>query len=225
MEAELKWLLETSIPENIQLVRDYLSKVTFVSYNDTSKPSSQASLLSKSDSEVNGTATVLGTRVTQLSLTLPLLNPSSQGISTTIYLKRGDSLALSQAQDAQSYLKSVLCKVLPLDTREDALAFKFAPSLPENMVVECRLKGPTLMVHVYWLKFRRDAKSAGILDAFTKEQSTGHTLVYNGRLAEVKKEVVYEADLEDLDRNLSYLDRAAGVCIDMVGQIHAFDSF
>ncbi|KAJ2653870.1 hypothetical protein IWW40_000154 [Coemansia sp. RSA 1250] len=185
----------------------------------------QAALSSKSDSEVSGTAAISGTQVTQLSLTLPLLNPSSQGISTTIYLKRGESLALSQAQEAQSYLKSVLCKVPQLSTREDALACKFAPPLPENMVVECKLKGSTFIAHVYWLKFRRDAKSTGILDAFTKEQSTGHTLVYNGRLAEVKKEVFYEVDLEDLDRNLTYLGRAASMCMDMVGQIHAFGSF
>ncbi|KAJ1751612.1 hypothetical protein LPJ79_001881 [Coemansia sp. RSA 1821] len=119
MEAELKWLLETSIPETIQLVRGCLSKVTFVSHKGMSL---QAALSSKSDSEVSGTAAISGTQVTQLSLTLPLLNPSSQGISTTIYLKRGESLALSQAQEAQSYLKSVLCKVPQLSTREDALA-------------------------------------------------------------------------------------------------------
>ncbi|KAJ2454888.1 hypothetical protein EV183_001149 [Coemansia sp. RSA 2336] len=115
--------------------------------------------------------------------------------------------------------------MLAADAQPNLMPLNTSNAEAKNMAVECKLKGSTFIAHVYWLKFRRDAKSTGILDAFTKEQSTGHTLVYNGRLAEVKKEVFYEADLEDLDRNLANLGRAASMCMDMVGQLHAFDSF
>ncbi|KAJ2744686.1 hypothetical protein GGI20_002783 [Coemansia sp. BCRC 34301] len=63
---------------------------------------------------------------------------------------------------------------------------KFAPALPENLVIECKLRGRSVVVHLYFLKFRRGVKSAGgILDAFKKDSTTGHMLVHNGRLAEL----------------------------------------
>ncbi|ORX74676.1 hypothetical protein DL89DRAFT_21143 [Linderina pennispora] len=102
---------------------------------------------------------------------------------------------------------------------------KFAPPLPENLVIECGLMGSVFAVHAYWLKFRRTVKnSGGILDAFKKDPTTGHMLVVNGRLAEVRREVVFEAAFAQIQEGLATLDLVAGVCIDVVGQLHSFDS-
>ncbi|KAJ2545207.1 hypothetical protein GGF49_000640 [Coemansia sp. RSA 1853] len=256
--AELGWLLEHSIPENICLVGKHISNISFL--KDPAKgatDTSQTSLLSDDGTDIKGTAVVLGTRVTQLSLTLPSVGQPGQGTDITVYMKKGETLALKQAQDSRNYIKSTLRwaqSSSQFDTRDDALVFvermlngiqraknilvadnqhglmplqsgtakMFAPALPDNMVVECSISGCDFVTRVYWLKFRRDAKSTGILDAFTKEPSTGHVLVYDGRLAEVKKETVYKAKLEDLQGNLDCLDRAAGVCIDIIGQLNAF---
>ncbi|KAJ2891541.1 hypothetical protein IWW38_003576 [Coemansia aciculifera] len=102
---------------------------------------------------------------------------------------------------------------------------KFAPALPENLVIECKLKGGLVVVHLYFLKFRRGVKSTGgILDAFKKDSTTGHMLVYNGRLAEIKQELVFQAALSSVASDLDKLDHAAGLLVDVVGQLHAFDS-
>ncbi|KAJ1935950.1 hypothetical protein FBU59_005218 [Linderina macrospora] len=102
---------------------------------------------------------------------------------------------------------------------------KFAPQLPENLVIECALKGSVLVAHAYWLKFRRAVKSSGgLLDAFKKDPSTGHMLVVNGRLAEVRREIVFEAAFALVQESLATLDLVASVCTDVVGQLHSFDS-
>ncbi|KAJ2459393.1 hypothetical protein GGF42_001491 [Coemansia sp. RSA 2424] len=102
---------------------------------------------------------------------------------------------------------------------------KFAPALPENLVIECRLKDGSIVVHLYFLKFRRAVKSAGgILDAFKKDSTAGHMLVHNGRLAEVKQELVFQASLSSVAHDLDKLDHAASLLIDVVGQLRAFDS-
>ncbi|KAJ1846748.1 hypothetical protein LPJ73_004446 [Coemansia sp. RSA 2703] len=101
---------------------------------------------------------------------------------------------------------------------------KFVPSLPENLALECGLEGGSLVVRIYWLSFKRGVKSTGILDAFKRGRSAGHMLVYNGRLAEVKREITLQAPLEDAMHSLSSLDMAAAICADIIGQLHAFDS-
>ncbi|KAJ1886728.1 hypothetical protein LPJ66_009481 [Kickxella alabastrina] len=101
---------------------------------------------------------------------------------------------------------------------------KFVPVLPENIVVECSIEGSDFVVRVYWLNFRRGIKGASILDAFKKDQNTGHMLIHNGRLAEVKREIVLRAPLDDVACGLASLDSAAGICTDIIGQLHAFDS-
>ncbi|KAJ2487539.1 hypothetical protein IWW37_005189 [Coemansia sp. RSA 2050] len=102
---------------------------------------------------------------------------------------------------------------------------KFAPALPENLVIECKLRDGSIVVHLYFLKFRRGVKnSGGILDAFKRDSTAGHMLVHNGRLAEVKQELVFQAPLSSMASDLDGLDRAANLLIDVVGQLHAFDS-
>ncbi|KAJ2881625.1 hypothetical protein H4R27_003961 [Coemansia aciculifera] len=102
---------------------------------------------------------------------------------------------------------------------------KFAPALPENLVIECKFKEGSIVVHLYFLKFRRGVKSSGgILDAFKKDTAAGHMLVHNGRLAEVKQELVFQAPLGSMASDLDSLDQAASLLIDVVGQLHAFDS-
>ncbi|KAJ2517721.1 hypothetical protein GGI11_003076, partial [Coemansia sp. RSA 2049] len=100
----------------------------------------------------------------------------------------------------------------------------FAPALPENLVIECSLKKDVLVTHVYWLKFRHSFKSTGLLDAFKKEQSTGHTLVHNGRPAEIKRELVFQANIPSMRSSIELIDNAVCTCIDVIGQLHAFDS-
>ncbi|KAJ2782391.1 hypothetical protein GGI15_002924, partial [Coemansia interrupta] len=102
---------------------------------------------------------------------------------------------------------------------------KFVPSLPENLAIECSIEGGCLVVRIYWLSFKRGIKSTGILDAFKRGRSAGHMLVHNGRLAEVKREIVMKAPLDDVVHSISSLDMAAGICADVCGQLHAFDSF
>ncbi|KAJ2834314.1 hypothetical protein GGI24_000464 [Coemansia furcata] len=102
---------------------------------------------------------------------------------------------------------------------------KFAPALPDNLVIECKFREGSIVVHLYFLKFRRGVKSSGgILDAFKKDSTAGHMLVHNGRLAEVKQELVFQASLSSMVSDLESLDRAANLLIDVVGQLHAFDS-
>ncbi|KAJ1718969.1 hypothetical protein LPJ53_006178, partial [Coemansia erecta] len=101
---------------------------------------------------------------------------------------------------------------------------KFVPSLPENLAIECGLEGGSLAVRIYWLSFKRGIKPTGILDAFKRGRSAGHMLVHNGRLAEVKREIVMQAPLEDAADSLSNLRIAAGICVNIIGQLHAFDS-
>ncbi|KAJ1913976.1 hypothetical protein GGH92_002193 [Coemansia sp. RSA 2673] len=102
---------------------------------------------------------------------------------------------------------------------------KFAPALPENLVIECKFKEGSIVVHLYFLKFRRGVKSSGgILDAFKKDTTAGHMLVHNGRLAEVKQELIFQAPLSIMASDLDSLDQAANLLIDVVGQLHAFDS-
>ncbi|KAJ2813196.1 hypothetical protein H4S07_000869 [Coemansia furcata] len=102
---------------------------------------------------------------------------------------------------------------------------KFAPALPDNLVIECKFREGSIVVHLYFLKFKRGVKSSGgILDAFKKDSTAGHMLVHNGRLAEVKQELVFQASLSSMVSDLESLDRAANLLIDVVGQLHAFDS-
>ncbi|KAJ2339387.1 hypothetical protein GGF43_006655, partial [Coemansia sp. RSA 2618] len=172
VDAELEWLLGHSIPENICLVGRHIAEISFLK-NAAGKraadPSSQTSLLSDDGADVKGTAAVSGTSVTQLSLTLPSYGQTGQG-ATTVYMKKGETLPLKQAQDSQSYVKSALRQAQSMpkfETREYALSFiermlgdiqraknilvadsqhglmplqsgtaeKFAPALPENVVV------------------------------------------------------------------------------------------
>ncbi|KAJ2518731.1 hypothetical protein H4217_003149 [Coemansia sp. RSA 1939] len=124
------------------------------------------------------------------------------------------------------YVKHILVvggqqSLMPLQSDN---AEKFAPALPENLVIECSLKKDVLVTHVYWLKFRHSFKSTGLLDAFKKEQSTGHTLVHNGRPAEIKRELVFQANIPSMRSSIELIDNAVCTCIDVIGQLHAFDS-
>ncbi|KAJ1996241.1 hypothetical protein GGI25_002231 [Coemansia spiralis] len=264
MERELQWLLHQNIPQSITDVHTELASVSFLSSKSgsTRQTPTQIDLVSAGrhpESKAMGTATIVGTLVTQLSLEITISSQLNQGKPTTIYLKKNESLALRQAQDAQSYVRSAqrkardiprfcssseaLCHVesvlndimgakrmLAADDQHDLMPLqsenteKFAPALPENLVIECNLKGDTFFAHVYWLKFRHSFKSTGILDAFKRDQSTGHMLVFNGRPAEVRRELLFQARVHDVQRDIEVLDRAAGLCIDVVGQLHAFDS-
>ncbi|KAJ2775484.1 hypothetical protein IWQ56_000022 [Coemansia nantahalensis] len=100
---------------------------------------------------------------------------------------------------------------------------KFAPALPQNMAIECSLDGCELVIRVYWLRPRQGAQGAGLLDALTREQSTGQTLLCDGRAAKVTQAAVLQAPLGRVQEDLATLDRAASVCIDVIGQLHAFD--
>ncbi|KAJ2854239.1 hypothetical protein GGI22_004564 [Coemansia erecta] len=276
VQRELQWLLSQSIPKSISEVATCLSGISFLSSkagsSGTAKhTSTQVDLVStlddKKDSSdansdgdtVKGTATITGTIVTQLSLSLAISSHLNQGKPMTIYLKKNESLPLHQAQDAQSYLRSAHRKSQSIPTfgsRIEALRYiedilsnlqyvkhilfvggqqnlmplqsenteKFAPALPENVVIECSLKKDTFVTHVYWLKFRHSFKSSGILDAFKKDQTTGHMLIHNGRPAEVKRELVFQARVPSVQRNVDLIDSAICTCIDVVGQLHAFDS-
>ncbi|KAJ2547421.1 hypothetical protein EV175_005228 [Coemansia sp. RSA 1933] len=277
VQQELQWLLDQSIPGSIGEVATCLSGISFLSSKGSSSgaakhASTQVDLVSISDEHngssvdgssaddtVKGTATITGTTVTQLSLSLAINSHLNQGRPTTIYLKKNESLPLRQAQDAQSYLKSAygksqntptfVSRIEALRYTEDILSKlqyvkhtlfaggqqnlmplqsenteKFAPALPENMVIECRLKKDMFITHVYWLKFRHSFKSTGILDAFKKDQITGHMLIHNGRPAEVKRELVFQAQVPSMQKSVELIDRAICICIDVIGQLHAFDS-
>ncbi|KAJ2007758.1 hypothetical protein GGI04_001408, partial [Coemansia thaxteri] len=101
---------------------------------------------------------------------------------------------------------------------------KFAPPLHDNQVIECKLGGNMVIVHVYFLKYRRGTRNTGLLDAFKKEAVAGHMFVHNGRLAEVRQELVFQAPLKSMDHDLNCLDQATCLLVDVVGQLHAFDS-
>ncbi|KAJ2388992.1 hypothetical protein GGI23_005933 [Coemansia sp. RSA 2559] len=273
VQRELQWLLSQSIPKSISEVATCLSGISFLSSkvgsSGTAKhTSTQVDLVSTLDDNkdssdansdgdtVKGTATITGTIVTQLSLSLAISSHLNQGKPMTIYLKKNESLPLRQAQDAQSYLRSAYRKSQSIPTfgsRIEALRYiedilsnlqyvkhilfvggqqSLMPlqsentevTLPENVVIECSLKKDTFVTHVYWLKFRHSFKSPGILDAFKKDQTTGHMLIHNGRPAEVKRELVFQARVPSVQRNVDLIDSAICTCIDVVGQLHAFDS-
>ncbi|KAI8320598.1 hypothetical protein GQ54DRAFT_298514 [Martensiomyces pterosporus] len=262
MHTELEWLLKDSIPESIKHIRQSLQKLSILSskHGAGAARASESRLdLAAASSGAKGTATISGTVVTHLSLDVAISSQFNQGKTTTIYLKKNETLSLLQAQEAKSYVKSALYKaeatplfdscgeamryieglmrdisrakrILAVGSQQDLLPLqpenseKFAPALPENLVIECGLRGSVFIAHVYWLKFRRGVKSTGILDAFKKDPSAGHMLVHKGRLAEVKREIVFESPLEKVEDALSTLDRALVVCADMLGQLHAFDS-
>ncbi|KAJ1961106.1 hypothetical protein GGI12_003430, partial [Dipsacomyces acuminosporus] len=133
---------------------------------------------------------------------------------------------------AQSIMRDILFakNILAGTSQKDLLPLqaesseKFAPTLPDNLVIECGFKGSIFIAHVYWLRFRRGVRGTGLLDAFKGDPSAGHMLVHNGRLAEVKHEVVFEASLETIKDALVLLDQAYAICTDIIGQLHAFDS-
>ncbi|KAJ1718482.1 hypothetical protein LPJ61_006608, partial [Coemansia biformis] len=259
MARELQWLVEQSIPETMGHVRQSLAAISFLESQPgrhTARASSQVSIAAEG-AGVSGTATVSGTAVTQLSLTVPEHGQTAhEAAKTTVYLKKGETLPLRQALDARCYARAALDRLEELqqfDSCGDALVYiegvlgsiqdarrmlaaesrlgaaplhtgsseKFAPPLPQNTAVECGLDGCALVVRVYWVRPRQGIQSTGLLDAFTREQSTGQTVVHDGRLAEVAREAVLQAPLEELQRDLARLDRAAGDCIDAIGQLHA----
>ncbi|KAJ2017159.1 hypothetical protein GGI06_002956 [Coemansia sp. S85] len=144
---------------------------------------------------------------------------------------------LSSSEEALDCVENILSdvkrarQILAVGSQQELMPLqadsvdKFAPALPENLVIECKFKDGSIVVHLYFLKFRRGVKnSGGILDAFKKDSTAGHMLVHNGRLAEVKQELLFQAPLSSMASDLNSLDRAASLLIDIVGQLHAFDS-
>ncbi|KAJ2855569.1 hypothetical protein J3B02_002096 [Coemansia erecta] len=61
-------------------------------------------------SESSGTATVCGTMITQLSLTITNFSHLNQGKPTQFYLKKNEPISLTQAQDACNYARLALFK-------------------------------------------------------------------------------------------------------------------
>ncbi|KAJ2222661.1 hypothetical protein H4R99_006857 [Coemansia sp. RSA 1722] len=267
VENELNWLLAQSIPESIGHIHKQLLQLSLLNTkwasgttnkDESEKRLAYVELNEDKPSESSGTATVSGTVITQLSLTIANFSHLNQGKPTQFYLKKNEPISLIQAQDAHNYARLALLKTqrppvfescdeamyfteallkdicsvisaLSAEREQDLMPLqcedteKFVPALPENLAVECSLEGEHLVVRVYWLSFRRGAKTAGILDAFKRDHSAGHMLVHNGRLAEIKREISLKAHVSEASRSLESLKFAASICTDIIEQLHAFD--